>query len=167
MLRSLVGSEMCIRDRHSNIRSVTTSTPNKKSTQGMLMLAITRVGTTLGLITPHNPLTDPYTPDHTPVPCKCNPPIHTTCYSCTFVHRIHTNSSAARWRHTIKHPKPSMRRQHLHNMSHNNAPSHTHAFPSPTQQELSENLNICRHPPHQLSDIPPRNAITPRELNRL
>ena len=36
-----------------------------------------------------------------------------------------------------------------------------------TQQDLQDNLDLCRHPPHQLSEVPPCNTITPRKLSRL
>ena len=133
----------------------------------MLMLAITRVGTTLGIITPHTPLTDPYTPEYTPVTCQCKLPTLPTCYTCTFLYRIHTNASALRWQYTIKHPKSSIRRQNLQAINHNSAPVHRHNFRPPTQQDLQDNLELCRHPPHQLSEAPPRNTIKPRELSRI
>ena len=147
--------------RTTTIRDIT------KSTGDMIKLAIARLGTTLAILEPHTPFTDPYTTTPIVTRCTCSNTITNACTPCNYRYRLMHQSSNLRWTHTCQNPATPARDKHMQQVYH--PPTHliTHPFTAPTQTNIQKNQHLCMCPPPTLSQEHPRNAITPTELNRL
>ena len=133
----------------------------------MLNLAIARVGTTLSIINPYTPFTDPYSTTPITTQCTCPKRENLTCVQCNLRHRIRHQSSNIRWGYTKKHPATSAKENNIQLVYH--PPTHVtaHPFPAPTQEEINKNTHLCTNPPPRLHHEPPLNSITSAELSRL